>query len=297
MIKEIPEQVVPSSQAPRRRLAGVGSRVRLIITALVLGVIALAWIYPLVWMLSASLKQPLEIFSQGLNLLPQQFRWSNYQRAWEDAQFGHYLFNTIIVTVGTVLLALVQCTLSGYVLGRYRFIGKRVILAILVATLFIPTGYTIIPLVKLADALGLLNSLWGMILVLGGAGHTTAILLFMGYFRSLPKELEEAAILDGAGFFTIFTRVMLPLSQPVIATVTLLTFLNTWNNFFVPLVFTFSRPDLRTLSVGMLAFVGQHETDWTGMAAGATISLLPIVLLFLFLQRYYVEGLAGAVKS
>jgi raffinose/stachyose/melibiose transport system permease protein len=136
-----------------------------------------------------------------------------------------------------------------------------------------------------------------MIAVMSGAGHTASILLFAGYFSRIPKELEEAAIIDGAGFVTIFWRVMLPLARPVVATVTLLTFLSAWNNFFIPLVFTFSQPDLRTLSVGMLAFVGQHETDWSGMAAGAMISLIPIVTLFLFLQRYYVEGMAGAIKN
>jgi ABC-type glycerol-3-phosphate transport system permease component len=272
-------------------------RLRLTFTVILLTLVSLVWIYPFLWMISASLKQPLEIFTSGLSLLPQQWRWDNYVRAWSDAGFGRYTLNTVLVTLGTTALAVMQCALTGYVLGRYNFIGKRVLIAILVSTLFIPTGYTIIPLVKVADTLNILNSLWGMILVLGGAGHTTAILLFAGYFSRLPKELEEAAILDGAGFVSIFARVMLPLARPITATVALLTFLAAWNNFFIPLVFTFSRPDLRTLSVGMLAFVGQHETDWSGMAAGATISLLPTMLLFLFLQRYYIEGIAGAVKS
>lgn len=273
------------------------SRVRPAVTALLLALVALAWIYPLAWMLSASLKEPLELFSSGLNLLPQVWHWENYAHAWNDAQFGSYLFNTILVTVGTTLATLAQCALSGYVIGRYRFIGKKVLVGVLVATLFVPTGYTIIPQVNMAASLGLLNSLWGMIAVMSGAGHTASILLFAGYFSRIPKELEEAAIIDGAGFVTIFWRVMLPLARPVVATVTLLTFLSAWNNFFIPLVFTFSQPDLRTLSVGMLAFVGQHETDWSGMAAGAMISLIPIVTLFLFLQRYYVEGMAGAIKN
>lgn len=272
-------------------------RIRLILTFIILLAVALVWLYPFAWMISASLKKPIEIFRDGLGLFPKELQWENYARAWSDAGFGKYMFNTIFLTLGTTSLALFQCTLVGYVLGRYKFIGKKVVLGVLVATLFVPTGYTIIPLVKLAEALGLLNSIWGMIAVMGGAGHTTAILLIMGYFNRMPKELEEAAILDGAGFVTIFSRVMLPLARPIIATITLLTFLNSWNNFFIPLVFTFSQPDLRTLSVGMLAFVGTHETDWSGMAAGATISLLPVMLLFLFMQRYYVEGLAGAVKS
>lgn len=270
---------------------------RIAITVLVLSVVSLIWIYPFVWMLGASLKQPLEIFAGGLGVLPEEWQWHNYNRAWEDANFGRYLWNTFIVTSGATLLTLVQSALAGYVLGRYAFIGKRPLIGMLLIAMFVPAGYTIIPLVELADRMGLLNSLWGMILVLGGTVNVAAILLFAGYFSQLPKELEEAAILDGAGFFEIFGRIMLPLARPVIATVTILTFLAVWNNFFVPLVFTFSRPELRTLSVGMLAFVGQHETDWSGMAAGATIALVPVMVLFLVLQRYYVEGLAGAVKS
>ncbi|MGI8484986.1 MAG: carbohydrate ABC transporter permease [Thermomicrobiales bacterium] len=270
---------------------------RILITVMVLTAISIVWIYPFLWMLGASVKKPLEIFAGGLGILPAQWQWHNYGRAWTDAHFGRYLLNTVIVTGGATLLTLTQCALTGYVLGRYSFIGKRVIIGVLLATLFIPAGYTIIPLVEMAERLGMLNSLWGMIVILGGPGHTAAILLFAGYFSQIPKELEEAAILDGAGFFQVFWRIMLPLAKPVMATVTILTFLGVWNNFFVPLVFTFSRPELRTLSVGMLAFVGQHETDRSGMAAGATISLVPVMIVFLLLQRYYIEGIAGAVKS
>jgi raffinose/stachyose/melibiose transport system permease protein len=280
--------------AGRPRLARRG---RLAITVLGLSIVSALWVYPFAWMVSASLKDSLDIFRSGLNLVPAEWRWDNYRRAWQEGGFGRYTLNTVAVTAGATALALLQCSLTGYVLGRYRFVGKRPLIALLVATIFVPTGYTIIPLVEIADRLGLLNSLWGMMLVLGGGGHTAAIFLFAGYFGRIPKELEEAAILDGAGFVEIFARVMLPLARPVIATVTILTFLGAWSSFFVPLVFTFSRPELRTLSVGVLAFVGQHETDWSGLAAAATISLLPVIVLFLFLQRYYIEGIAGAVKS
>jgi raffinose/stachyose/melibiose transport system permease protein len=272
-------------------------RPRTLVTVIALIIISLIWTYPFMWMLSASVKKPLEIFSGGLTLLPEEWQWNNYQRAWADASFGRYLINTFIVTTGATLITLTQCALTGYVLGRYSFIGKKVVIGVLVATIFIPAGYTIIPLVEIANRLGMLNSLWGMILVLGGAANTTAILLFAGYFRQIPKELEEAAHLDGASFPQIFLRIMLPLATPVIATVTIITYLAIWNNFFIPLVFTFSRPELRTVSVGMLAFVGQHETDWSGMAAAATISLVPVVVIFMFLQRYYIEGIAGAVKA
>jgi len=270
---------------------------RILLVFLLLLVLSAIWIYPFLWMVSASLKAPLEIFSGGLGLIPEMAKWENYERAWIDADFSRYLLNTVIVAVSATLLVLFHCSLTGYVLGRYSFAGKKVFIGVLIGTLFVPAGYTIIPVLELANRLHMLNSLWGMIIVLGGGGHTAAILLFTGYFNQLPKELEEAAILDGATFWQIYARIMLPLAKPALATVTIMTFLSTWNSFFVPLVFTFSRPELRTLSVGMQAFVGQHETDWPGMAAGATISLIPVMLVFLLLQRYYIEGIAGAVKS
>lgn len=260
-------------------------------------VTALLWVYPFVWMVSASLKDSLEIFSAGLQLIPEKLAWENYSRAWKDASFGRYMINTVIVTVWTVAIVVIRCALCGYVLGRYTFRGSRIIMGILVATLFVPTGYTIIPIVKISLQLGLLNSLTGMVLALSGAANVSAILIYAGYFRQLPKELEEAAVVDGASFFRVFFTIMLPLAMPVTATVALLTFLGTWNSFFLPLVFSFSRPELRTLSVGMQAFVGENAVDWSGMAAAGVISIVPVVALFIFLQRFFVEGIAGAVKS
>jgi raffinose/stachyose/melibiose transport system permease protein len=267
------------------------------LAAAALAIGCLLWIYPFLWMVSASLKTSAEVFTQGLGLLPDNPAWENYERAWSSAQFGKYLLNTVIVTVSTVVVVLVRCAMAGYVLARHDFRGRRIVMGVLVATLFVPAGYTIIPLVDLSQQLGLLNSLTGMIVAMSGAANVSAILLYAGYFRGIPKELSESALIDGAGFLTVFFRIMLPLAKPVTATVTVLTFLNTWNAFFLPLVFTFSRPDLRTVSVGMLAFVGENTTDWSGMAAAATISLLPVVALFIVLQRYFVEGIAGAVKS
>lgn len=267
------------------------------LVALVLTAVAFGWVFPFIWMVSASLKTSGEIFMGGLGLLPEVVQWNNYSRAWTDGQFASYLRNTVIVTVVTTAIVVVRCALAGYVIGRYRFPGSRLVIGIFVATLFVPTGYTIIPIVKISLELGLLNSLAGMILALSGLSNVAAILIYAGYFRGMPKELEEAAIVDGAGFFRVFFTVMLPLSMPVTATVAILTFLATWNAFFLPLVFSFSNPDLRTVSVGMQAFVGENSTDWPGMAAAGVISILPVVILFIFMQKYFVEGIAGAVKA
>ena len=259
--------------------------------------VAVLWIFPFLWMLSASLKDNMEMFTGGLKLWPSKIIWDNYARAWNDAHFGRYLINTVVVTVITVVLVTIRCATAGYVLARYRFRGSKIFLGVLVATLFVPTGYTIIPVVKISMQLGLIDSLCGMILALSGGAYVSAILIYYGYFRQIPRELEEAAVVDGTGFVRTFFSVMLPLAMPVTATVAVLTFITTWNAFFLPLVFTFSRPDLRTVSVGMQAFVGETATDWTGMAAAGVISIVPVVVLFIFLQRYFVEGISGAVKS
>ncbi|MGH3487435.1 MAG: carbohydrate ABC transporter permease [Actinopolymorphaceae bacterium] len=290
-------QLAADPLARARRRQRIVRRVPWWIGAVFLVGTAALWVFPFVWMVSASLKDNMEMFAGGLNLFPGDFVWANYVRAWNDAHFGRYLINTVIVTLSTVVIVTVRCATCGYVLARYRFRGSKVFLGVLIATLFVPTGYTIIPVVKISMQLGLLDSLTGMIVALSGAAYVSAILLYWGYFRRIPRELEEAAVVDGAGFVRTFFSVMLPLAMPVTATVAVLTFITTWNSFFLPLVFSFSRPNIRTVSVGMQAFVGETATDWTGMAAAGVISIVPVVAVFIFLQRYFVEGISGAVKS
>lgn len=290
------QQAVPRSDRTSRQRR-VLRRLPWWLAAIFLVGIAVIWIFPFLWMLSASLKDNMEMFSGGLKLWPDKFVWDNYARAWNDAHFGRYLINTVVVTVFTVVIVTIRCATAGYVLARYRFHGSKIFLGVLVATLFVPTGYTIIPVVKISMQLHLIDSLGGMILALSGGAYVSAILIYYGYFRQIPRELEEAAVVDGAGFFRTFFSVMLPLAMPVTATVAVLTFITTWNAFFLPLVFTFSRPDLRTVSVGMQAFVGETATDWSGMAAAGVISIVPVVVLFIFLQRSFVEGISGAVKA
>ncbi len=273
-----------------------GNRPRLVITTLVLLPICFVWIYPFLWTVSAALKSNGEIFA-GLGLIPRSPIWSNFPRAWTEANIGRYFINTVIITASSVLIVVVTTSMMGYVLGRYRFPGKRIVVGILVATVFLPQGYTIIPVFELINGLGLSGSLLGVILGTSGGSPIIFILLFTGYFSRLPGELEEAAIIDGAGFFRVFWQVMLPLAKPIIATVAIMQTLHAWNDFLLPLVLTLARPDLRTLAVGIYAFRGEFFVDWGGMAAAATISILPIIVLFLFMQRYFVEGIAGAVKQ
>jgi raffinose/stachyose/melibiose transport system permease protein len=262
----------------------------------VLLAVCLVWIYPLLWMVTASLKPNDEVFG-GLGLFTPVLHVENYVRAWNEARMGQYFLNTVFVTGFSIVITVTVVAMMGYVLGRYRFPGKRIVIAFFVIVIFLPEGYKIIPVVDLINRLHLGSSLWGLTLAEAGGAHIVSTLLFAGYFSRLPNELEEAAKMDGAGFFRIFWRVYLPLAKPVVAVAVILQFMHAWNDFLLPLVLTLTRPELRTLSVGMYAFQGEEFTDWSGMMASATIGLLPIVLLFLFLQRYFVEGVAGAVKE
>ena len=274
----------------RRRVVTVMTHVALLVSGL-------AWLYPLFWALGSSLKGDDDFFSEGLNPMPSHFLWANYLNAWQEASFGRYFMNTILITVGTVVITLVVTSCAGYVLARTRFPGRGFCLGLVSATLFLPHGYTIIPVFDLMQRVHLLNSLWSVIIVQASGGVVFGTFLFMGYFMAIDRELEDAAQVDGANFHQTFARIMLPLSGPMLATVGLFTAITAWNSFFIPLVFTLGRPELRTLAIGMYAFIGENSTEWTLLCAGTVITLAPIILLFVLLQRFFVNGLAGAVKQ
>lgn len=259
--------------------------------------LGIVWIYPFVWMVFASLKTNKEFLTSGTKLLPEVPQWDNYINAWSTANFSGYFINTVVFTVATVFIVIVLSSLTGYALGRVDFPGRKTIMIIVVAIMFIPKGYTIIPLFKLVSALGLEDSILGIIVAESSGAHVLFILMFASFFANIPNSIEEAAEMDGAGFLTVFSKIMLPLSMPIVATTAIMQFIWTWSSFLVPLVLTINKPELRTLAVGMQNFVQTYSIDFSGMAAGATISLLPVMIIFIIMQRYFIEGVAGAVKS
>ena len=268
-----------------------------VIMYLVLILLAFLFVYPFLWMLSASFKTQNEFFASGLKLLPESFRLDNFVRAWNNASFGIYFKNSIIVTVSVVVIVLMTTSLAGYVLGRYQFPGKKAIMGIFLASTTIPLVFTIIPVYELLKNIGLSQNLLGLILAESGGGHVIFLMLFSSYYASLPKEMEEAATIDGCGFFQTYARVMFPLAKPIMVTVVIMQFIWTWNSFLLPLIVTLNNPKIRTLAVGLYALRGENVVDWTGIAAGASIAIGPVVLIFILLQRYFVDGIAGAVKS
>jgi ABC-type glycerol-3-phosphate transport system permease component len=263
-----------------------------------LTVIGLIYVFPFIWMLGSAFKTNQEFFALGINPFPAgEWQWGNFRAAWETAQFGRYFLNTVVISVTTTFLVLWFTSMAGYALGRLRVPGKRVLLVALGALFFLPAGYTIIPVLEIVRALGLLNTLAAVIVTGTAGGMLYNTFLFTGYMRSIPHELEEAAIIDGANLWQRYLFVILPLARPMIATLGLFSFMSNWNAFYGPLVMTLGRPELRTLAVGMYAFQGQNSRDWVLMCMGATISIIPIILIFIFLQRYFIDAFAGAVKN
>jgi ABC-type glycerol-3-phosphate transport system permease component len=271
-------------------------RARRWIVSAALAAVCCLWVYPLIWMVSASFKSNAMIFANE-GLIPSQPTVENYVKAWTQANIGAYFFNTLFVTIGSVALVTISTAMMGYVLGRRQFPGRGLTFGLIIFTLFVPQGYTIIPVFDLLTRLGIGQSLWGVMLATSGGSFVIFVLLFAGYFSQMPNELEEAAKMDGVGFVKTFWYVMLPLSRPIVVTVVVMQTLYAWNDFLLPLVVTLANPSIRTLSVGVYAFRGENFVDWGGMTAASTITIVPVVILFLFLQRYFIDGLAGAVKG
>lgn len=263
----------------------------------VLTVVALIWIYPFVWMVSASLKTNNEIFADKLSLIPAAPQWDNYVRAWKNANFSQYFVNTIHITFFTVVIVLIVTMMMGYALGRFRFPGKRAVMGVIAASMFIPMGFNLIPVFRLIKNMGLMNSRWGVILAQAGSLNVVFVMMFASSFAQIPKELHEAALIDGCGFLRIFLQIMVPLSKPIIGSVVIMQTIWSWSEFLLPLVLTLNSASLRTLAVGLYSLKGEIMLDWTGLAAGAAIALLPIIVVFVFLQKYFVDGISGAVKG
>ncbi|HZR45052.1 MAG TPA: carbohydrate ABC transporter permease [Ktedonobacteraceae bacterium] len=268
-----------------------------IITHVILLVGGFFWVYPFLWALGSSLKSDAGFLDEGLNIFPKEAQWSNYVSAWNDASFGQYFSNTLVITAATVAFTLIFTSMAGFVLARTNFPGKKILLGLIAITFFLPSGYTIIPVFDLIQRLGLLNTLGAVILVETAGNMVFSTFLFMGYFFTMDRELEDAARVDGATFNQLFWQVMLPLAGPMLATVGLFSFIGSWNNYFIPLVFTIGVPELRTLPVGLYAFISQTSTNWTLLCAASIISLGPIIAVFVFAQRYVVNAVAGAVKG
>ena len=274
-------------------------RVALYLILLALVVFSL---YPIIYALLGSFKTNQEFVRGGTSLLPQNgWQFVNYERAWSLAEFSTYIGNSFFVTTISTLITLLFTSMAGYAFARDNFPGKKLIQGCLLATMFISVGtVTIYPTMTIVRNLGLMNTRWGLIIVYAFAVNASGIYLYQGYVSGLSREMDEAAIIDGCGFFMVYLRIILPLSTPILATLGLLSFKNCWNDYLLPLVMTMSTPHLRTLTVGVVSLksVADGAAAWDIMLAGTSISLVPVLVLYLFCNQYFITGItAGSVKG
>lgn len=241
-------------------------------------------------MVLGSVKSQAEIFADPPTWLPQQPTGANFERWFSQLHFGTYFTNSLVVAVLTVLGNILFCAMVGYALAKMEFAGKRFLFAAVMVTLMVPGVVTFVPLFMIVANMGLLNT--HAALVLPFLTQPVGVFLMRQFMLDIPDSLLEAARIDGASELRIFTRVVLPLCGPAMATLGILTFLGSWNNFLWPLVASQSQ-DMYTLPVALSLYsTGQYATDYGTLLAGSVLIITPILLLFVFLQRYFIQGLA-----
>lgn len=259
---------------------------------LLLGAIAFMMLFPLLWLVSTSLKSPTEnIFQFPPQLLPSQPTFQNFVTVWQSNPFGQYLFNSTIVAVLTVGLNLLFCSLAAYPLARLSFWGRDLIFTGVVSTIMIPFQIVMIPLYILTVQLGLRNTYLGVIFP--GIASAFGIFLLRQAFQGVPKELEEAARMDGCSELGLWWNVMLPAIRPALVTLAIFVFIGSWSDFLWPLI-VLDRPEYYTLPLGVASLAGTFSLDWRLIAAGSVISIAPVLLFFLFMQRYIVPTDTGS---
>jgi multiple sugar transport system permease protein len=255
----------------------------------ILTALAFITLIPVIWMALTALKTPSEVAAIPPTLFPQEWRFDNFTQAWKYAPFGKYLMNTLFIAGTIMLLETSTSACAAYAFARLRFKGRDLLFLCYLGTLMIPRQVTIIPLFMMMRDLHWINTYQGLIIPQVFSAFGTFLL--RQFFLTIPRELEEAARIDGASRFVCFTRIILPLSTTALATLAVFIFLFQWNNLLWPLIIS-NTDETRTIAVGLRYFLGEHGTDWNLLMAAATLATLPVMALYLFAQRWFVRGIA-----
>lgn len=270
-------------------------RTRQFIAYTLLILILTTTLFPLYIMFATSVKPEGNILPTWDSLIPKKATFRNYVDVWKSANFDRYFLNSVIVTLSVTFLNIVLDSMVAYALSRKGFKGANLILMIIIATMMIPAQVLMIPLFILIKRIGFYNTYWALILPFSVQGF--GIFLMKQYFDGLPKSLDEAAMIDGAGDFKILFKVLFPISRPAIAVLGINTFLTTWNSFVYPLIFT-NTDNMRTLPIGIAYFNTIHGIDYVHLMAGSSIATIPVIAVFLAFQKQIISGLTrGAVKE
>lgn len=258
-------------------------------------VLAAVMVFPLLWLILTSLRPANDVFGGGL--IPRHISLSAYVRAWTELDYPRHFLNSIGITCLTVVGVVALATLAGYAFAKFQFPAKEAIYVVLLVTLMLPATAIVVPLFLELRSLELLNTRQGLVLVYIGISLPFAMFLMRAFFETLPDELIHAARVDGCGEFAIFWRVMLPLARPGVATVVIFQFMQTWNEFLFAQTLL-QTPERHPLQPVLYSLVGEYSTDWTVLAASLVMTIIPIVVVYVRMQKQFVAGLTlGAVKD
>lgn len=283
---------VPTGRPVARRGTGGkpgASRVQTILLHIVMSIGALMMIFPFLWMVLTSFKDIGQAFLIPPKLIPDPWVWQNYPRSLNALPFGRAYFNSFYISAIVIVCTLLTASMAAYAFAKIRFRGSEVLFLLFLATMMVPQQVTIIPLFLIMQQLGWIDTHLSII-VPGALFNAFAVFLLRQFIRGIPKELEEAAVVDGAHRGRIYWSIILPLLVPAMSALGIFLFLGSWNNFFTPLIFL-SSPRLFTVPLMLNQFKGQYTVDWTLLMAGSAIAVIPVLVVYLILQRRIIEGI------
>ncbi|MCL6633649.1 MAG: carbohydrate ABC transporter permease [Alicyclobacillus herbarius] len=287
-------ETLPVNQGVSSRLSRprplLSSNIGRALLHVVLSIGAIVMVAPFVWMVLSSLKTPADIFRIPPTLFPTTWQWSNFPEALSELPFGRAYFNSFYISVLVVGGQLLTCSMAAFAFAKIRFRFRNALFLLFLATMMVPAQVTIVPLFLIMKEFGWLNTSLSLI-VPGALFNAFGVFLLRQFFMSIPDEIQEAAIMDGANLWHIYVRIMLPLVRPALSALGVVSFMGSWNNFFYPLVFLNS-PNQFTVPVLLNLFKGLYSVNWPDMMAASTVAVIPVLIVYIIGQRYIIEGIA-----
>jgi ABC-type sugar transport system, permease component len=252
-------------------------------------IISVIFIFPFIWMLSTSLKSFTEASSLTIKLIPEKIEWNNYIAIFQKAPFGRYMLNTLFLAAVCVFGQVLSCSLVAYSITHIQWFGKKLLFPIILATIMLPYQVTLIPVYLIYNKMKLVGTYLPLIIPAFVAAPLF-VFLIRQFYLTLPDSIIQAARMDGASHFRVYSTIVVPLSKSVFTAVAVFTFLNNWSDFMGPMVYL-NKPDLYTVSIGLKSYIGEHHTEWNLVMAASTIATLPIIVIYFFAQKQFIEGI------
>ena len=271
-------------------IESTGQKILKVLLYIFLILMAAVMLLPFLWMLSASLKQDRDVFTFPIQWIPADPEWSNYHRIWTQIPLLTYILNTVKLTIIVTLLQLFTSSFAAYAFSKLRFKGRNALFLGYIATIAVPWQAYMVPQFMMLRGMGLNNTHLAIIIL--QAFSAFGVFLMKQFYEGVPTELCEAARIDGMTEYGIYAKIMLPLAKPAISTLTIFTFVNTWNDFLGPYIYL-TRDNLKTIQLGLRSFIGQYSSEYGLIMAGSVVTMIPVLAVFLSLQKYFVEGVAS----